>query len=515
MNDQTAYLSRDKFSVIPFVEIVVPYTEQFLYELEARKISVELANRLQLTLLQELSLTAERTIHEELNCFRNNEHISYLQFVETTNLSLKTKYPVLDLVLRTIAKNFSTHIQNIILNFSKDSKSISKIFFAKKDEDAKIDNIDTSLGDGHGGESTALVTLSNGKKIVYKPRNIDTTNSYNLFIDWVNYKLNTNLKTFKCVNFESYGWLEFVNHEAVNTSEELHEYYYKAGILLAVTLLLGSKDCHYENIIASGKNPVIVDHETIIQPVLSKQSVRTWDEQNKIPPFSVLESMLIANQTSGVASQYAGFGIKGNTEIVDLEKKIINANTLDSKGETRFIFRKLIKENVPLYKGVYVFVNDYRDDFLKGFEAAYDVFMVSIDELMSPNSPIKSFQNLKIRYVWRPTFVYFKILKYLKQACFMSSFEIYRLKLYELMSKAYKKENSKNYKNILACEMKQMLDGDIPIFNFNSSAHRLEEDKPFNIFSNNCIENIRHRIDLLSVEHKNEQIEYIVKWLCM
>jgi len=58
-----------------------------------------------------------------------------------------------------------------------------------------------------------------------------------------------------------------------------------------------------------------------------------------------------------------------------------------------------------------------------------------------------------------------------------------------------------------------MLNGDIPIFSLNSLDNFLEGNKSFKIFEYNCIENIHKRIDLLSEEHKNEQIEYINRWI--
>jgi type 2 lantibiotic biosynthesis protein LanM len=511
MENGTLELVRNEFETIPFVNILLTYTENFLHDLEAINISNELLNKLHLALLQNLSLAAEVTLQEELDSFKKNGQNIYQEFVVKCKFILDVKYPVLVTILKRIANNYLKFIKNIFCNFHKDFTIITTTFSLNKNESIK--DLDTNLGDGHSGESTALVTLSDGTKLIYKPRNIDTATSYNLFIDWVNHKLNTNLKTLKCVSCENYGWLEFVTYEPVNSLDELQEYYYKTGILLAVTLLLGSKDCHFENIIASGKNPVIIDHETIIQPFISNQSIRTWDEQHKIPPFSVLESILIVNRDTGVPLEYAGYGTNGNVQAMAMEKKVINPNTIDSKRDTRFVLKELIKENIPVYDGTYVFANGYNNYFIDGFTNTYDMFMNSKEELMSNSSPIRLFENQMIRYIWRPTFVYFRILKYMRGPNFMSSSEAYKSKLYELMSKAYQKENSKNYKFILEHEMNQMLNGDIPFFNLNSLQCHLEEDKSLEIFSHNCIENSKHRIGLLSIHHKEEQLGYITKWL--
>ncbi len=293
----------------------------------------------------------------------------------------------------------------------------------------------------------------------------------------------------------------------------MQEYYFKAGVLLAVTYLLGSKDCHRENVIASDKNPVIIDHETIIQPFLSNQSIRSWDEKHKISLFSVLESVLIINIDIGVPMDFAGYGIKGNLQVTDLEKKVINPNTIDSKRVTRFVNRQLVEKNIPKYRDKYIFVNDYSKRFVEGFSATYDLFLNSKDELKSSSSPIEAFKNKEVRYVWRPTFVYLKILKYMRSATLMSSFETYNSKLVELLSKAYTQENMKDYRFILDFELKQILNGDVPIFSLKSLDNFLDGNESFKLFEYNCIENIKKRIDILSTDHKKEQLEFIQHWI--
>lgn len=512
MTDQSTYVVNNNLKDIPFVEVLLPYTEYFLAVIHSQA-STRLADKLHVALLRGMSFAAEVTLQEELDQFIDSGRYSYQEFVVETNASLADKYPVLDKILKTIAGNYLQHLQNIYANFRKDWPQLAAAFSLEVDAYSDIKDIDTSLGDGHNGESTALVTLADGTKLVYKPRNIDTALAYNSFLTWVNHKLDTNLKTIECVSCGSHGWLAFVANEAIDMPEDLSAYYHQAGILLAVTLVLGSKDCHFENVIASGKHPVIIDHETIIQPVLSKQSVRTWDETHKIPSCSLLESMLIVNGNCGVPLEHAGYGIKGKVKVTELSKQVIHPNTIDCKRSTRFISRELVKENIPSHRGQYVFANAYQRDLISGFSTAYDMFLASQEELLAEDSPIFAFGNQTVRYVWRPTYVYFKILKYLRKASFMGSFATYQSKLYELISKAYQKGNLEDYRFILAYEMDQLQKGDVPLFNLDSSKHHLMGNESIQTFQYNCIENIENRIRLLSAAHKVEQLEYITNWL--
>lgn len=505
----------DKAGLIPFVEIIFPYIDK-LSGINRPDIADPIKSKLKNRLLEDLSSYAEVTLQLELDDFIKNEYTVFDDFVKRLRDSLSVDYPVLDEKLKLKAINFSNHISKIVDRFQHDKERIIEIFHLNEiAQDLKIIDIEASLGDGHNGEGTALIHLSDGTKLIYKPRNLEVTGSYNAFIHWVNSRLDLDLKTFKLLNNEQYGWLEFVENEKIYSEKDLQEYYYKAGALLAVTLLLGSKDYHRENIIATEKGPVLIDQETIIQPFLNnnKTPVRSWDEEHKIPHLSVLESALIINLNTGVPSDFAGYGIAGRIEAMEIDKKVSQPNTINSKRVTQFITRKLVEKNVPVYNNSYVFANQYKADFKRGFSAVYNLLLKSKEELKSEASPLELFREKEVRYVWRPTFVYFKILKYLRNPVFMSNFDTYKSKLYDLLSKAYKGEQMNEYLFILNFEMKQMLNGDIPIFNLKSSDSFLEGNTSFKIFEHNCIENIYNRIDVLSEEHKKEQIEYIDRWL--
>ena len=103
----------------------------------------------------------------------------------------------------------------------------------------------------------------------------------------------------------------------------------------------------------------------------------------------------------------------------------------------------------------------------------------------------------------------------MRGASFMASFEAYHSKLYDLLSKAFKEKDTEEHRFILDFEMKQMLNGDIPIFSLDSLDNFLEGNESLKIFEHNCIENINYGLDVLSPKHKEEQLEYIERWASM
>ncbi|UPQ75675.1 type 2 lanthipeptide synthetase LanM [Chryseobacterium nepalense] len=504
MKTQTVHTSA--FRKISFIDIVYPYCEEFIHNCE---LSGFLKEKLSIALLEELSVLSELVIQYELEKFRKFGNRDFHAFVEYITDILPQKYPVLDNLLRIKVKGFSAHTSNIINRFLKDKTEIFEAFKIPY-EKLEIQDIEINLGDGHNGEATSMITLHNGIKLIYKPRSTDITNAYNAFIDWFNETVNVNLQTFKTLDCDHYSWIEFVDYHEINSDTALQKYYFNAGIILVISMILNSKDCHRENVISGKQNPVIIDHETIIQPI----ELKTWKSSESISTdFSVLESFLIATNNSGFALDCAGYGIQTKVEATEITKKIIPKNSIDSERVTQYSKKSLVEKNIPKYNGNYIFANEYRKDFIKGFDFAYDLFLKLKHQLISDNKPLASFNNKQIRYVWRPTYVYFRILKYLRSPEFMSNFKSYESKLHDLLSKAYTAEDMRQFDFILDHEMKQMAQGDIPIFNLNTNNTFLDVNPRFKLFQFNSVEYIKHRISNLSENHKKIQLGYINEWL--
>lgn len=504
MKNQTVPASG--FRKISFIDIVYPYCEEFIHNCE---LSEFLKEKMSIALLEELSALSEPVIQYELEKFRKFGNRNFHAFVEYITDRLPQKYPVLDHLLRIKVKGYSAHTSNIINRFLKDKSEIFKTFKISH-EKLEIRDIEINLGDGHNGEATSLITLDDGIKLIYKPRATNVTNAYNAFIKWFNETADVNLQIFKTLDCDHYSWIEFVDYQEINSDAALQKYYFNAGIILVISMVLNSKDCHRENVISGKQNPVIIDHETIIQPI----ELRTWKASKSISTdFSVLESFLIATNNSGFALDCSGYGIQTKVEATEIIKKIIPKNSIDSERVTQYSRKSLVEKNIPKFNGNYIFANEYRKDFIKGFDFAYDLFLKLKHQLISGSEPLASFSNKQIRYVWRPTYVYFRILKYLRSPEFMSNFKSYENKLHDLLSKAYTAEDMHQFQFILEHEMKQMAEGDIPIFNLNTDNIFLDVNTRFKMFQFNSVEYIKHRISNLSENHKKTQLGYINEWL--
>jgi len=61
---------------------------------------------------------------------------------------------------------------------------------------------------------------------------------------------------------EHAGYAEFVQHVPLKTVEQIKKHYRQMGQLVVAAKLFGVNDLHYENIMAAGRGPTIIDAET-------------------------------------------------------------------------------------------------------------------------------------------------------------------------------------------------------------------------------------------------------------
>ena len=124
-----------------------------------------------------------------------------------------------------------------------------------------------SLSDPHrSGRTVSILTLEGGVKLVYKPRSLGLDRAFSKLLAWVNSHDDLlTLKPIAVLDCGTHGWMEFVEHRACQTEDEVRRYYERAGQMLCLAYLLQGADIHAENIIAGGEHPVFIDLEMIFQ----------------------------------------------------------------------------------------------------------------------------------------------------------------------------------------------------------------------------------------------------------
>jgi type 2 lantibiotic biosynthesis protein LanM len=151
----------------------------------------------------------------------------------------------------------------------------------------KVRRVEGELSDRHdGGRSAAILTFESGWKVVYKPRAMQADAWYSRLLDWLNaLEAPVSFRSPRVLARDGYGWMEFVAHRRCRSRAELSEYHRNAGGLLCLLYLLRATDCHFQNLIACGVDPVLVDAEMLFQPSLQASDAWTVTRTGLIPNF--------------------------------------------------------------------------------------------------------------------------------------------------------------------------------------------------------------------------------------
>lgn len=509
-----------------FYHFFVPFINLFSVKLEQNLKSIDvtfdlnLIDQLNLVLYRELFELSHLVLLKEFSKYKNAqenqdtanttiEDYYYEKFISALLLdkfhNLFLSYPILARKLAVKTERFLKFITNLFEKFKVDKAEIEYYFETKL---SKISKLHLNSGDLHNGESTVIFEFDNGYKIVYKPTNVAVTFAYNQFLNWVNESLGKELKSFNVIDKNTYGWLEFVEHAECKTIDDVKLYYESAGILVGVAYFLNARDYHFENVIASGNCPVLIDHETTILPTIKLFHTQTYTEEDENIVGTILESLLLPIKNQNIPVYACGFGSSVQLEYNCTVQRIENSNKDTMQKVQEMVFKNLYKSNKPKLNNKIENLTDYQSEFKIGFDKIYKLVLENKNFLLSKNSPFEHFRDLKIRFINRQTGVYFKILRLLNSPEYLEDAIKYGLKL-ELLARAY--ATIGNWSPILISEREQMLLGDIPVFYLHTQSENLDlgNGQVVDLLESNALESVNNKIKKANLEDYQHQVNLI------
>ncbi|AYZ14350.1 type 2 lantipeptide synthetase LanM [Chryseobacterium arthrosphaerae] len=518
---ESILMIKEKNNDLPFYDILFPLVDFSISSID-RILSDNLVNTLQSFFYKDLISSCYNVFLDEFLFFlekhnytvieSENSNIYYKEFAQKNisekYLGLFDKYPMLARILMTKTYRNIQFISKLFERLEKDYNDIENKFQVKLGE---LDDIILNAGDKHNGETTVILKFAKSYKVVYKPTNLEVTDAFNDLLDWVGDNLAIPLKKFKIINKEEYGWMEFVEYKECETLNDIEEYYEKAGIITGLAYFLSTRDYHYENVIASGNCPVLIDHETIIGP---KIKYRIKNDTKRLEN-SILESLLLPTDETG-DREICGLGsVAQKKSKTIISPKIINPNRDTMKKVPQCITQNNESKNIPHLNNVPYHIEDYKDTFISGFIKLYHLILDNKEFLLSEQSPINSFENKKVRFLVRNTEVYFKLLVILSHPEYLKDSTMYGIKQ-EVLSKAYMVNKHLNT-GLLKSEREQITLGDIPAFYINTLSDHLllENGEKVDLFDMNAMQNLKNKIESASIENCNEQIVFIEESLSL
>jgi type 2 lantibiotic biosynthesis protein LanM len=357
------------------------------------------------TIINEIIEIAKKTFVLELNVFLYEEknkidsvgnYQRFFNHLIETKISFLNEYKQLFKLINNRLDYWSQNALEIFFHLNKDYKALC-VFL--NSEELSLINI-KFLGDKHSfGKAVAMLEFDSNIKIMFKPRSLSVDEKFIELINYFNDSSINKIKYPKVLNRNGYGWMEYIPHKGCIDKSELITYYTQIGILQCILYILNAEDIHYDNIIAHGENPVLIDLEcffgTHYNEVILKDKLYS----------SICKTLLLPTKlTAGSKSIWIG----GTNEIGGQETFIDNELINDKNQIIREPGVFDTANNIPfLLNNELIKFGDYKEFVKEGFSSTYDFILKNKKQILKYVSELSLYKN---RFLARPTYTYKHLL---------------------------------------------------------------------------------------------------------
>lgn len=495
----------ERCSSEPFVHLWRPAAAWALQTLQARcdvlqpqlQLSDEAWLDLAAALLERLCTTADQALWEQFNQRRTPGqmllahlgakgdgtgepvHEAYDAFVaeqlSAGYAELLGEFPVLGRLLAVITELWLDGSEEMLRRLADSRPQLQMSFDISPT--AVLSKVQLGLSDPHsGGRAVAILSFGNpgageAIKVVYKPKDMQVDQTYQQFLHVLNeHSSLPHLRPLTVLSRDGYGFMEWVEHRPCSSDQELERFYRNAGRTMAVLHILGCTDCHYENLIASVDQLVLIDTETLLEADLRDLISDDGDDPDLLSDLQT--SMQGSVLRSGLLPQWlmVGAGKKRAFDISALgiqppppEREMPGWLGLNSDGMMagRSTQPCELPTSLPVGLGSPQRLTDFIEPLCDGFGQQLQEAIRLRGQLLQA---LQGFSGQRRRLVARATRLYFTIQRQMLEPASLRSAVAHGLKL-EQLSRSYvlASEKPANWPMFQA-ELLQMERLDIPFF---------------------------------------------------
>lgn len=391
---------------------------------------------------------------------RYQDFIGQLQscaFVER----LLQDYPLLTPKLTTLSQQWVTVQAEMFARLMWDWPRLQSDFqLAPTDQ---LIAIEGNQGDTHhGGRSVAVLLFASGQRLVYKPRSQTGAARFQTFLSWINQLgVAYPFRTLNISEGQGYGWVEYVTAEPCSSSQAVKRFYWRQGGLLAILYILYATDIHYENLVAAGEQPVVVDLESLFHPFVF--GVKRERPIDKLMVRSLLDSVKYSQL---LPQRQPASGLDQGAMGASAHQVARNVLQLRGQGTDEMHFERAplpfqSGRHRPTLHGQSVEVLDYVPMIEAGFEAIYNLLECHRDVLLREDGWLNAFQNDEIRVVMRDTNAYTLLLRQSSHPSHLGDTEAARRNYDRLWVEVAKKPH---LEPLIPHEITQLQNLDVPLF---------------------------------------------------
>lgn len=550
---QSGWTFLDPQAPLPYEELLAPFVLVARQQLSAQAgaaahlLNEEAHRLMERALLEELVPCAIETLHQEFALARalaqsalerlailspkEASRAQYRRFIAEMRQGGLTRffkrYPVLARMLATMSDLWVEANVEFLQRLAVDLPAL-KQHFGGGQPLGQVASIRPALSDPHRGRRRVIaLAFASGRKLIYKPKDLGTEAAYQQLLAWCNGQdVALSFRVLSVLNRTSHGWVEFVEQAPCQDKDQARRYFQRAGMLLCLLYVLEATDCHFENLIASGEQPVLIDLETLMhhRPRLELQDEGAHAQSLAYEHLahSVLRTGLLPNwqvqRDQRAASDISGLGggADGPRQVEALGWQEINTDRM-ALGYSLVEFEP--QGNIPMLGAVPLAVEDYADDLLAGFEQMYRFLLKQRDLLLAPDGPLAALATQQVRFVYRATRIYARLQSHLLHPQYLRDGADRSIYL-ELLGRAVlptegplrEQAQPLDWWPIFAAERQAMEQGDIPFFTARADSALLHAT-PDQVFEH-CLEGpsferVLARLSTLSSEDAQQQVAVI------
>lgn len=465
---------------IPFIEIYDTWLQAAI-EILRRKVILllpligpEAFSSLQSSLVSRMHLFASATIALELASCKisgrlrgetpeERYQVFITFFLQKKNLqAFFSEYFILAEILGNAILQWVENSSRFLSRLKKDTRQLMAAFNEGKPL-GEIVKANFQSSDFHNkGQSVLHLEFSSGLKLLYKPKDLTLTILFHEMLEGLaELGLNPTLKSYKVLNKKGYGWEEHVRVMPCESEEQIDLYYERAGIYLGLFYLLYGWDLHYENVIASGSHPVVVDTECLFCSNLRMADV---PEDAISSDHSVLAVGMLPMLSEGDNKEKkANIGGLINDEGKPLPFLIHRWQGLKTDELYQELYSPLSErgEHHLVYQDKVISPGDHVEAMMSGFKKLYLIIQKNQNYFL--DHWLEKLSQVPVRVVPRSTYFYSSIMmKLLWHPSTLRSKKELR-KTFEILRKGIFGKQ-KQLAPLLREERKALLRGDVPYF---------------------------------------------------
>lgn len=294
-------------------------------------------------------------------------------------------------------------------HLAADGPLLVATFFGGRDP-GPLTSLDGGAGDRHrGGRAVRIASFASGARLVYKPRSLAVDTHFQEVLAWLNATGGLPpFRTLRILDRGLYGWMEHVAAAGCASREEVALYHRRLGGLLALLYVLEATDCHFENLIAAGDQPVVVDLEALFHPRVEVREAPRPDE--RLGGQALAESVLrigllpfrVGDSDEALGADLSGVAIVAGrpTPLPVLQWEGIGTD------EMRVVRERVPMEggrNRPALDGREMEAAEFQDDMAAGFAEVYHLLARRREEVLAL---LDRFAGDPVRAVLRSTRIY-------------------------------------------------------------------------------------------------------------